>query len=60
MANHYSIYDNVGNEGWLVEDYGYDEDIKPVHVSLNHQIFAADWYLQIFEFTNDKNLRRLP
>ena len=59
MANHYSIYDNVGNEGWLVEDYGYDEDIKPVHVSLNHQIFAADWYLQIFEFTNDKEFEKI-
>lgn len=59
MSNHYTLYDNVGNEGWLVEDYGYGGDIEPVHVSLNHHIFAADWYLQIFEFTNDKTYENI-
>lgn len=55
MSNHYTVYDDAGDEGWLVEDYGYKGEIKPVHVSLNHQIFAANWYLKLYEFTGVKS-----
>lgn len=55
LNNHYQLNDALGNPGWLVEDYAYEGgDIKPVHVSLNHHIYAAQWYLKMYELEGDK------
>lgn len=53
-ANHYKIYNEKGEEGWLVQDYAYKHVYNPTHVSLNHQIHAANWFLKIYEIENIK------
>jgi len=57
LKNHRILNDSLGNPGWLVEDYASNDDnrdILPVHTSLNHQIFAADWFLKMFELEGNK------
>lgn len=46
-------YDNVGNEGWLVEDY-YGEGGNPTHISLNHQLQAIHAFYMLYEDENDE------
>lgn len=53
--NHYKVFDSGGKEGWLVEDYAYKTKHKPTHVSLNHQIHAANWFLKMYEVEKEKS-----
>lgn len=46
-------YDNVGNEGWLVEDY-YGEGGNPTHISLNHQLQAIHTFYMLYEDEKDE------
>jgi hypothetical protein len=37
--NHYTFYNNLSEQGWLVQDYWHEnENCTPVHSSLNHQL----------------------
>ncbi len=57
--NHYSVFDLNGEEGWLVQDYAYKKTHKPTHVSLNHQIYAANWFLKMYEVEKEKSFEDL-
>ncbi|WFA08727.1 hypothetical protein [Tissierella sp. Yu-01] len=59
MNNHYKLYDKEGNEGWLVEDYSYDKPHKETHVSLNHQVFAINWFLKMYELDLNNNYEEI-
>lgn len=38
-ANHFTFYNDLSEEGWLVQDYWHEESgSEPVHSALNHQI----------------------
>ena len=52
--NHYKVFDERGEEGWLVQDYAYKDVHNPTHVSLNHQIHGANWFLNMYEIENIK------
>lgn len=53
--NHYKVFNTDGEEGWLVQDYAYKAMYKPTHVSLNHHIHAANWFLKMYEIENEKS-----
>ena len=36
-------------------DYSYDKPHKETHVSLNHQVFAINWFLRMYELDLNKN-----
>lgn len=46
--NHFKVYDGLGAEGWLVEDY-YFENSKKSHCSLNHQLQAIHVFYQLYQ-----------
>ncbi|NLV16605.1 MAG: hypothetical protein GXY50_05300 [Syntrophomonadaceae bacterium] len=54
--NHFSLYNMQGTEGWLVEDYSYNDDsYMQTHVSLNHQLQAIHVFLLLYEQEDDQN-----
>lgn len=53
--NHFSLHDMKGKEGWLVQDYSYNEDSSiKTHVSLNHQLQAIHVFLMLYEQEDDQ------
>jgi len=54
QMNHYSILNNEGIEGWLVEDYYY-EGGEDTHCSLNHQLQAIHVFYQLYLQEKDDN-----
>lgn len=53
--NHYPSFDATGIEGWLVEDYSYNNNhLIQTHVSLNHQLQAIHVFLMLYEIEREQ------
>ncbi len=58
--NHYTFYNELSEEGWLVQDYWHEElSGEPVHSALNHQIQEMHFLYLLGEELGDPEITEL-